>query len=207
MNTIVFTISFSIIAVGMLALLLLDIKMLPVAKAGKVTKYYKKTNLVLANMPQKLIINGEKIDVHNDFKMIVRGNSMSPYKIYDGQCIYVKKFLNNDDKLNITTFPVLVLNIVDNPDKSDAEYKLRKFIGYIKNDDNWSKIFDLYKSRIKISKADFIAQCTKKYNSIPDKERDSLILSETFDDEKKVNQYSLHPSSTIFGKVEYALSK
>ena len=70
MNTIVFTISFSIIAVGMLALLLLDIKMLPVAKAGKVTKYYKKTNLVLANMPQKLIINGEKIDVHNDFKMI-----------------------------------------------------------------------------------------------------------------------------------------
>lgn len=191
----------------MLALLLLDIKMLPVAKAGKVTKYYKKTNLVLANMPQKLIINGEKIDVHNDFKMIVRGNSMSPYKIYDGQCIYVKKFLNNDDKLNITTFPVLVLNIVDNPDKSDAEYKLRKFIGYIKNDDNWSKIFDLYKSRIKISKADFIAQCTKKYNSIPDKERDSLILSETFDDEKKVSQYSLHPSSTIFGKVEYALSK
>ena len=201
MSTPVFVITILIMAVGMLSLLLSNIKSLPVAKAGKVSKFYPKKKTIIGSMPNKITRNGESINVGNDEKMIVHGNSMGKYKIYDGQRIYVRK-LNDDEKNAINTYPVLVFNIIDNPNKKDAKYKLRKFVGYIDND-NWDKIYEKYQHRISINRQDFIEQCKKKYSSIPHIEYGNLILSETYDEDNHIMAYSLHPKSLIYGKVEY----
>lgn len=201
MSTPVFVITILIMTVGMLLLLLSNIKRLPVAKAGKVSKFYPKKKTIIGSMPNKITINGESINVGNDEKMIVHGNSMRKYKIYDGQRIYVRT-LNDDEKNAINTYPVLVFKIIDNPNKKDAEYKLRKFVGYI-DSDNWDKIYEKYKSRIYTNRQDFIEQCKKKYSSIPHRECGNLILSETYDEDNHIMAYSLHPKSLIHGKVEY----
>lgn len=153
-------------------------------------------------MPNKIKVNGAKIDLSKDEKMLVNDNSMKYYNLFDGQRIYVKRFSDNE-KSNITTYPVLVFNI-DNPKSNDTEYKLRKFVGYV-DSDNWQDIFNHFRERIKISETDFVTQCAAKYAKTPSTDRAHLVLSETFDEDKASIAYSLHPVTSVFGKVEYAL--
>ncbi len=203
MSITVFITAFLTMMVGMALFLLLNFNTLPVVKAGKVTKFCSKTKHVFGDMPNSIKVNGVKIDLSKDEKMLVNGNSMKDYNLFDGQRIYVKR-LSDDEKREIATYPVLVFNIVDNPKANDAEYKLRKFVGYV-DSDNWRNIFDRFRERIKISETDFVNQCTLKYAKIPLKDRGHLVLSETFDEDKASVLYSLHPVTSVFGKVEYAL--
>lgn len=203
MSVTVFTIAFLTMMVGMVLFLFINLNTLPVAKAGKVTKFCRKEKRVLGYMPNNIRVNGVKIDLSKDDKMLVSGNSMQYYQLFDGQRIYVKR-LSDGEKGKITTYPVLVFSIMDNPDQDDARFKLRKFVGYIDTDE-WSVIFNRLKDRIRIPQADFINQCATKYAKIPREDRSHLVLSETFDEDKGSIFYSLHPVHTIYGKVEYAL--
>lgn len=203
MNVTVFTIAFSIMMLGMIIFLIINFKTLPVAKAGKVTKIYSINKHVFGSMPDYVRINGCVVNLSKDKKMFVCGNSMKDYHIHDGQRIYVKEY-TEVDKSTITKYPVLVFHIVNTPNKNDAQYKLRKFVGYVKSQE-WKEIYRQFANRIRIPEDTFIEQCTIKYNKIPVEERTSLVLSETYDEDKHMILYSLHPISTIYGKVEYAL--
>ena len=203
MSLTVFSIAFSIMIAGMIAFLILNFRTLPVVKAGKVTKLCPKNVRVLGYMPRTIKVNGTKIDVSRDEKMLVRGNSMKDFNICDGQRIYVR-ILSVEEKKTITRYPVLVFNIVDNPNKDDAEYKLRKFVGYVTSN-RWSEIYDKFNDRIKISEQAFTRQCASKYSRLSSSEQCDLVLSETFNEDKHEVCYSLHPISTVYGKVEYAL--
>lgn len=202
MSITLFSITFTIMILGMLGLLFSSIQSLPSVKAGKVTKLCKEKKWVLGTMPSTIKINGVKFDVSKDLKMLVNGNSMQDYHIYDGQRIYVKT-MTEDEKENIKHFPVLVFHIVEGI-KGDAKYKLRKFVGYVTND-NFKELYITYQSRIKVPMETFIAQCTPKYTKLREKYSEKLVLSETYDEDKNIVLYSMHPASTILGKVEYAM--
>lgn len=203
MNVVVFAIAFGVMMIGMIIILLLNFNSLPVVKAGKVTKFCDKKKFVFGTMPNRVRINNRVVDLSDDEKMVVSGNSMKEYDIFDGQRIYVKRY-SEDERNTIQRYPVLVFNIVNNPNEKDAVFKLRKFVGYITND-NWSDIFVTFQDRIKTDHETFTRLCTEKYAKIPKADRDRLVLSETYDEELNTVLYSLHPVSTIYGKVEYAV--
>lgn len=186
----------------MLVFLFLNIKSLPVVKAGKVTKPCKEIKRIFGYMPSMISINGIKRDVSKDLQMIVCGNSMQNYNIYDGQRIYVK-VMEDEEKNQITRYPVLVFHIV-NGELGDAKYKLRKFVGYVDNE-NLNDLFVSKKDRIKVSEDIFVSQCGEKLRKLRLKESVRLVLSETYDEDQKAILYSLHPVTTIFGKVEFAM--
>ena len=202
MNVTLFAIVFFLTIVGMLVFLFLNIKSLPVVKAGKVTKPCKEIKRIFGYMPSMISINGIKRDVSKDLQMIVCGNSMQNYNIYDGQRIYVKA-MEDEEKNQITRYPVLVFHIV-NGELGDAKYKLRKFVGYVDND-NFKDLFVSKQDRIKVSEDIFVSQCEEKLRKLRLKESVRLVLSETYDEDKKAILYSLHPVTTIFGKVEFAM--
>lgn len=202
MNVTLFAIVFFLTIVGMLVFLFLNIKSLPVVKAGKVTKPCKEIKRIFGYMPSHILINGVKKDVSKDMQMVVCGNSMQNYHIYDGQRIYVREMMD-EEKNAITRYPVLVFHII-NGEPGDAKYKLRKFVGYV-NNDNLHDLFASKQDRIKVSEDVFISQCEEKLRKLRQKESDRLVLSETFDEDQKAILYSLHPVTTIFGKVEYAM--
>ena len=203
MDIIVFAIAFGIMMIGMIVLMLLNTYSLPVVKAGKVTKFCNKKKCVFGAMPNRVRINNQDIDLSDNEKMVVSGNSMKEYRIFDGQRIYVKRY-SEDEKNTIQRYPVLVFNIVNTPNEKDATYKLRKFVGYITTC-NWTDVFVTFQDRIKIDKDTFTSLCEQKYAKTPQADRDRLVLSETYDEEHNTVLYSLHPVSTIYGKVEYAV--
>ena len=202
MNVTLFAIVFFLTIVGMLVFLFLNIKSLPVVKAGKVTKPCREIKRIFGYMPSRIFINGVKKDVSEDMQMVVCGNSMQNYHIYDGQRIYVREMMD-EEKNGITRYPVLVFHIV-NGEPGDAKYKLRKFVGYVDND-NLHDLFASKQDRIKVSEDVFCSQCEEKLRKLRQKESYRLVLSETYDEDQKAILYSLHPVTTIFGKVEYAM--
>lgn len=202
MNVTLFIIAFLITIVGMLEFLFLNFKSLPVVKAGKVTKPCNERKNIFGYMPTHIFINGVKKDVSDDMQMIVCGNSMQHYHIYDGQRIYVRK-MGNEEKNGIARYPVLVFHIIDGV-QGDAKYKLRKFVGYVDNE-NLKDLFVSKQDRIKVSEDVFVSQCEEKLRKLRLKDSSRLVLSETYDEDQKAILYSLHPVTTIFGKVEYAM--
>lgn len=202
MSVTLFSIVFPIMIFGMLALLFMNMQTLPVVKAGKVTTLCREKCAVFGDIPSSITVNGVKMDVSKDLKMLVNGNSMKNYHIFDGQRIYVKT-MTDDEKGHIKHFPVLVFHIVDGI-KGDAKYKLRKFVGYV-TDNNFKELYATYQGRIKVTMETFIGQCTPKYSKLREKYSEKLVLSETYDEDRNIVLYSLHPVSTILGKVEYAM--
>lgn len=202
MSITLFSIAFPIMIIGMLTLLVMNIQTLSVVKAGKVTKLCKEKCIVFGDTPSNININGVRIDVSKELKMLVNGNSMKHYHIYNGQRIYVKE-MSEEEKSEIKRFPVLVFHIV-NGIEGDAKYKLRKFVGYV-TDDNFKELYMTLQDRIKIPIETFIEQCSPKYNKLRNTYTEKFVLSETYDEEKNTILYSLHPISTIVGKVEYSI--
>lgn len=202
MSMTLFSVAFAIMVVGMLVFLFLNIKSLPVVKAGKVTKPCRENKVIFGYMPSNICINGVKKDVSGDCQMLVCGNSMKNYNIFDGQRIYVKRIIG-EAKSNINRFPVLVFHII-NGEADDAKYKLRKFVCYI-DGNNFDEVYETFKDRIKVSKKNFIVQCSSKYDKLRNEYAGQFILSETYDEDKNVVLYSLHPLESVFGKVEYAM--
>lgn len=202
MSITLFSIVFPIMILGMLVLLFMNVQTLTVVKAGKVTKLCKEKSIVFGSTPSEININGVRIDVSKDTKMLVNGNSMKNYNIFDGQRIYVKP-MTDEEKQEIRHYPVLVFNIVDGM-KGDAKYKLRKFVGYVRDND-FKTLHETLHERIKVPVGTFTSQCAPKYNKLRERYSETLVLSETYDEDNDTLLYSLHPVSTIFGKVEYAM--
>lgn len=197
MNINVFIVAFSISMLALVLFVISNVKKYPVVKAGKVSKACARNRIAFCNVKQSA---SEKDGNH--VRMVVNGNSMKDYKIFDGQVIIVKKYAPEEIE-NIQTHPVVVFHIEDNPLSNDAEYKLRKYVGKIVNRD-CEELYRNYQERIKIPKDKFIAQCMLKFSKIGDK-NERLVLSETYDEDKSEIVYSMHPASSMFGKVEYAI--
>lgn len=204
MNGNVLVIPFVVAMVGMVVMLLSGVVKLDVVKAGKADKPCKRTRYVFSGRSKTVCVDGRREDASGCRKMVVCGNSMKKYDIVNGGCIYVKLYENDGEKSGIDTHPVLVLNIIDNPDKDDARYKLRKFLCYY-HGEKFEDVYDLNAGRLNgIAKEEFVAMCSAKYAKMSGSEKGNLILSETFDEDNESVQYSFHPVSAIYGKVVYA---
>ena len=77
-------------------------------------------------------------------------------------------------------------------------------MGYVDNE-NLKDLFVSKQDRIKVSEDVFVSQCEEKLRKLRLKDSSRLVLSETYDEDQKAILYSLHPVTTIFGKVEYAM--
>lgn len=203
MNGNILVIPFVIAMVGMVVMLLSCVVKLEVVKAGKADKPCRRTRYVFSGRSKMVCVGGRREDVSDCRKMVVCGNSMKKYDIVDNNCIYVKLY-KDEEKSGIDTHPVLVLNIIDNPDKDDAQYKLRKFLCYY-HGEKFEEVYRSNAGRLRgITEEEFVAMCSSKYANMSDSGKGDLILSETFDEDNGSVQYSFHPVSAIYGKVVYA---
>lgn len=176
---------------------------LPVVKAGKVSDFFKE-NIRVSGVPRVVYTNSGKINTCDYEVYYVHGNSMVNHGIKNGDRILVDK-ISEDKKHSIKNFPVLILTITDTQ-AGDAKFKLRKFISYVDYTDgyDWAELYERFANRITVSREQFINQCESKRGSELLKGKNDLILSETYNEKEKYNEYSLHPIDTIYGKVEYA---
>lgn len=176
---------------------------LDVVKAGKANVYYPEKKIVKSGFPNYVYYNGEKIETSQYKKFYVHGNSMIHYQIHDGDKILVNEVIKKDQ---INDFPVLMLTITD-VNGNDAKYKLRKFISYVDYSDgyNWGELYNKFCKKITIGKDLFVEQCKEKKKSSFLQNETKLILSETYNEITRKNEYSLHPVSTIYGRVVYAI--
>lgn len=174
------------------------------AKAGEADKYVFKIGVGKRLDKNRINAKTKLLQL-----LLVNGNSMADYGIFNMNSIWVQKF-NEEEKRNITSFPVLVLSLVDPIKKSDSLYKLRKFVGYVKNGESidWGAVYEEYKSRVKpsVSKGEFIASCEHSYSKSYErlKNDDIIVLSETFDEGIRKYHYSVHTVSQVYAKVKYA---
>ena len=197
MSVTVFIVAFAISMLGLVLFLVANIQFYPVVKAGKVSKICARKRIVFCNVRR----SSSEAD-GNYVRMVVNGNSMKDYKISDGQIVIVKKY-SDEETANIQTHPVIVFSIKNNPNANDAEYKLRKYVGII-GTRNCEELYNTYQERIKISKEKFIAQCMLKFEKLGGVS-EALVLSETYDEDKFETVYSMHPISSIYGKVVSAI--
>lgn len=208
MNPTAFIIIIGCISVGMIYTLISVLHFEPVAKAGKVNKLCWKYHSVSPQPIIEIETDGQRVDVSSLKRLYVCGDSMHKYGIRSHQQVFAQ-VLNPKERLTITSYPVLVLNIINRP-PWDSDYKLRKFVGYVSNlessEEYWSEIYVKYASRIKIDKNTFIADCMKKTDKISDTQRlGEFVLSETYDENKQREAYSIHNVDTIYGQVKYAV--
>ena len=125
--------------------------------------------------------------------LYVHGNSMQDYKINDGDYILID-FIN----LGKDTSEVLK--------NTSEEYNVRKFVGYVHDNDDWNDIFSKFENRLKSDKQTFVDECSRMVNKLKKVSTEhDLVLSETYDEATKQHLYSLHPVKSLFGKVRYAI--
>lgn len=199
----ILVIPFAIAMLAMVVMLLANFVRLDVVKAGKADKSCERVRHTFCGRSKYIHVDGKKVNVSDCKRMIVCGNSMKVYDIADNDCIFVKVYENEEDKVKIDTYPVLVLHIA-NQDADDAQYKLRKFICYY-NGENWEDIYEKNAGRLRLTtREQFVATCSAKYAKMSESGKERLVLSETFDEDGSAVQYSLHPVSAIYGKVLYA---
>lgn len=197
------------IAIGLLLLFpllyaLSSIRFYFAAKAGKVSKPYPAVRLSTKRKPCEIRCEGETINTTSMLCLYVHGNSMKDYKINDGDYIFIERFNTDSEKLHIVGFPVVVFSIV-NP-KWQSKYKVRKFVGYVHDNDNWYEVFSKFENRIKSEKQTFVNECERKIKKLKEVSSEhDLVLSETYDETLDRHLYSLHPVKSLFGKVKYAI--
>lgn len=199
-----FIIVISIILIVQIVSICSFIRFCPVAKAGKVSKFYWKYKMLFGKEPSVIECDGEKVDVSSYKELYVHGNSMKDYNIHNGQEVLVSEYGSLQQKNAINDFPVLVFHIYNM--KYQSPYKLRKFVGYVDTPGNtdWANFYDRLRDRIKIDKDQFIATLKEKEINLsqPDERH---ILSETYDEDSNVYRYSLHPVNSLYAKVMYAV--
>lgn len=203
MSPVLFGVVFGIIMVYMVVNFLYMKTVLPVVKAGKVTDPYHKVEKIRGGLPKVINVDGKRVDVSEHVAFYVHGNSMKKYNIKDKQRVFAKPLGEVD---NIPNHPVLVFRIVNHkPD--DAEYKLRKYVNLLDSIEgvDWATLYEVNKERISISKEEFVEQCGKKAERDHDFLTGKVVLSETFDEAEQKDCYSLHPLTTAYATVEYAV--
>lgn len=199
---IAFFVIISILLLSPLLNFILDLRLILVAKAGKVDKFFWRYKLSSCKRPKEIKCGNDTIVVSGLDYLYVYGNSMKDYNILNGQYVFVEPYSTMDAKQSIQTYPVLVFDITEQ--KIQSKYKLRKFVSYIRIDNtDWANVYAENRSRIKIPQEIFISECVEKVNKLDNVNLD-YILSETFDEGKGRCSYSLHPVETLYAKVKYA---
>ena len=206
-----FIIIISIIAITQILTLLSVLKFEPVAKAGKVSKFYWRFQVVSPTDVTNVKLQGTRLNLAKFVILYVYGNSMKDYGIQSGNRVLVKKFAHENEKSQISEFPVLVFIITGFKSLIQSRYKLRKFVAYVTLDHNseekWGSIYDVYQERIKVSKQEFIDMCTRKASKMKCSDcTNNCVLSETYDEDQETYSYSIHPINTMYGTVEYAVA-
>ena len=184
------------VVVSQIYMLIASSTKVEVARAGKVSA--KVDRYKRRQISRKKKVKGLKV-----FSVI--GDSMIQEGIYDGNLIYVKEMNTLEERMNISTYPVLLFSISNMP-KTDSRYKLRKFVSYIDSPQtiDWGVFYDGIKERIHINKELFVRMCEQKvskmnFDDIADGTK--YIVSETREDDFL---YSIHAIDTVYGKVCYA---
>ncbi|MDH8700776.1 hypothetical protein M2138_000107 [Dysgonomonadaceae bacterium PH5-43] len=189
-----------------------------VVKAGDVNCIRPYTIEINNLLNKKFVFKNEVVDP-NDFEIfIVQGNSMSFANIKNNDAVLIKR-LYGAEKHRVQQDSVLIFEIDNTKDLIDSnparmiEFKLRKFIGYIRTNDHfedWFKQFannndEMSSQRDAIS--DKYKSCVEKYkkNNIGDSTF-LLIFSSTLDTENNTISYSFHPVKFLYGVVEYVIN-
>lgn len=183
-----------------------------VVKAGDMTKLASLT-ATINNLDEKIFVyNGEKQDLSDYEIFVVDGESMAQNGIHTGNGILVKK-LYGEQKLNLSGSPLIVFEIDSERKKLrdpnaelllDPEYKLRKFVAYIKCEGNaeveLQRLMEKY-PMLSDSKDDIFERYTNAINYY--KGIDQLIISSTW--RNGAIGYSFHPVKYLIGEVKYII--
>ena len=208
MYEIVFTILFIVLMGVSVGLVVSGLIGLSTAKAGKVSKPCPRYVFYNRSDNGKISVDGRSVDVSKMVHLAVCGNSMKDYDIFDGQEIYAHRISSEAEKRNIQDHPVLIFRIT-NAKIYDSQYKLRKFVDYgnLENSDkDWDHVYEKNAQRIKLNREDFVQKCLIKSKRLKRLQMgDEVALSETFDEDANVYDYSLHPVDTIYATVEYTV--
>lgn len=209
--TIKMPISFLIITVLMLGTMIFmlseDVQSLSVVRAGDADKLLFGYKIVSMGKGELAEYQGNTVSLKGMIPMYVRGNSMKDSNINDGQTVYITKYKTDEEKQNITTYPVLVLCLYKKWFYS--HYKLRKFVCYISDIEHmdWNLIYESHKEHIRLSYEDFHSVIFEKIEKMKRKghydSKETYIMSETYDEYKNLYSYSFHKVKDIYGKVRY----
>lgn len=208
MTTLTFSIVFGLVITAIVVMLALSVKRIPTVKAGKVDKFCLRYELSGRKQSDKIVCDDRLINVEGMDVLSVCGNSMSDYGIRNGNIVYVNTIKNEEEKMHISTHPVLVLDILKGS-KIQSQYKLRKFVSYV--DDvshvDWGLVYDKVNKdfRMKISREDFISTLTNKVKKLDSDLMARYVLSETLNEQSLLHEYSLHTASSIHGTVKYVI--
>lgn len=199
-----FIIVISIILIVQIVSICSFLRLCPVAKAGKVSKFYWKYRLLLGKEPKEIVCNGDVIDVSSLKELYVHGNSMKDHHILNGQKVFVSVYDTPESKESINDYPVLVFHRFNM--KGQSPYKLRKFVGYVgrAGGNDWNNLYHKYKERIKIDEESFLSEMQEKERHLQ-QNLNQHILSETYDEETGKYRYSLHSVDSLYAKVMYAI--
>lgn len=205
--------------VAIYVLLLFTVKMRPrvykTVSAGDPNKYFSSTIKLDTNIyDYNLISEDEDINPRKYDIYVVIGDSMSNSRINDRDVVLVER-LNDKDKRTIKPDNVLLLEIDKSKEsgQSDSvEFKLRKHIAYISNEDS----FDAWIDRMSEKNKDIPAKqeqirakyekCIEKHRqNNPDNENFIFTFSSTLDELSNEVKYSFHPIKFLNGMVCYAV--
>jgi hypothetical protein len=205
--------------VAIYVLLLFTVKMRPrvykTVSAGDPNKYFSSTIKLDTNIyDYNLISEDEDINPRKYDIYVVIGDSMSNSRINDRDVVLVER-LNDKDKRTIKPDNVLLLETDKSKEsgQSDSvEFKLRKHIAYISNEDS----FDAWIDRMSEKNKDIPAKqeqirakyekCIEKHRqNNPDNENFIFTFSSTLDELSNEVKYSFHPIKFLNGMVCYAV--
>lgn len=206
MNVSVFLLVIALIAVSQFVILYLSLRQVYTVKAGNVLKFSPAKKWRVGSKPNHIQVNGAYVDVRSLEQLIVCGNSMHDYQINNGQAVFVELY-DDHGRESIATHPVVVFNITD-ASSVQSRYKLRKMISYAEGyNQDWEHIYVANRNRIRISGNDFVNMCLAKVRKMQQAgiAEERLIVSETYDEDLHAYRYSLHPMSTLYGKVRYVV--
>lgn len=207
MNLVWFYIIISIAVTGMLAMLFIEFPIRRRVKAGTADKYV--FGCAVARRLSRITVCDRQVDAADYEQMVAAGDSMQDYNIHNGDSILVSPY-DEQGKLHIDRFPVLVIKLRDPMKPFDSNMKLRKFVGYVGNLD-WGAAYDRFRNRVKpaVSRDAFMASCAKSYgkHQFTLSETNPAVLSETYDVDSHCYHYSVHPAESIYGKVVLVSSK
>lgn len=207
MNLVWFYIIITIAVTGMLTMLFIEFPFRRRAKAGTADKYV--FGHTIARRLSKVTVGDRCVDASGYEQMVAAGDSMRDYNIHNGDSILVSPY-DGHGRLHISRYPVLAIKLRGPMKPFDSDIKLRKFVGYVVNQD-WGKAYDCYHDRIKpaVSRDDFMASCAKSYgkHQFTLSETNPAVLSETYDVDSHCYHYSVHPAESVYGKVVLVSSK
>ena len=164
-----------------------------------------------------LKVDGQRIDANDYDVYIVVGDSMSIANIYNGYFVLVKDLIGSD-KYNLASDNILLFEIdrskdLENHYYDNVEYKLRQFITYVNDKDNFDNWFndkfdnvqyvDIFQQKENIKKK--YNKCVEKYTQ-NNNDDIILLLSKTYNTTTREINYSFHPVKFLKGVVKYVVN-